>query len=392
MAITTAPWSAPSVAHSSAQSTAQSTAPSAPSNGGTRRAQPRPRRERGSHLSDFTALTARIKAEGLLARSHGYYWAKLIGLPLALAGIVVLSFTLGDTWWQMALAVAFALVMAQVGYLGHDAAHRQIFASAKWNKWVSLIVLNLIAGMGFGWWQGKHNKHHAKPNMADADPDIGTGAFAYTPEGVRSRRTAFGRWITPRQSYYFFPLLLLAGLQLHINGTQRLLRRGTVKNRWVELAFIAIRHGALITFAFLAMSPVIAVSFLLVQVMVFGFYLAMTFAPNHIGMPILPKDVKIDFLRRQVLMSRNISGGRVVDTLMGGLNFQIEHHLFPSMSRPNLRRAAPIVREYCRDLGVNYHVTSLPRSYVEVASYLNRVGRGGIDLWSCPLAGALRTV
>src|SRR5699024_3930776 len=117
--------SAPSVAHASSLSTA----PSAPSNGGAPRAEPRPRRERGNHLSDFTALTARIKAEGLLARSHGYYWATLIGLPLALAGIVVLSFFLGDTWWQMALAVAFALVMAQVGYLGHDAAHRQIFAS-----------------------------------------------------------------------------------------------------------------------------------------------------------------------------------------------------------------------------------------------------------------------
>src|SRR5699024_1121699 len=195
------------------------------------------------------------------------YWATLIGLPLALAGIVVLSFFLGDTWWQMALAVAFALVMAQVGYLGHDAAHRQIFASAKWNKWVSLIVLNLIAGMGFGWWQGKHNKHHAKPNMAGADPDIGTGAFAYTPEGVRSRRTAFGRWITPRQSYYFFPLLLLAAPQFHINGIKPLLRRGPVKRRWVELSFLAIRHAAVLTFAFLAMSPLIAVAFLAVQVL-----------------------------------------------------------------------------------------------------------------------------
>lgn len=356
---------------------------------------PAPRRTRparNAHLSDFTALTARIKAEGLLARSYGYYWSKLIGLPLALAAIVAVSFAIGDTWWQMGLAVAFALVMAQVGYLGHDAAHRQIFASGKWNKWVSLIVLNLFAGMGFGWWQGKHNKHHAAPNKVGADPDIGTGAFAYTPEAVRSRRTWFGRWITPRQSYYFFPLLLLAGVQFHINGVQRLLKRGKVKDRWIELAFIAIRHTALITFAFLAMSPVIAVAFLTVQVLVFGFYLAMTFAPNHIGMPILPKDVKVDFLRRQVLMSRNISGGRFVDTLMGGLNFQIEHHLFPSMSRPNLRRTAPIVREYCRSLGVNYHETSLARSYVEVASYINRVGRGGIDLWSCPLAGSLRTV
>lgn len=348
------------------------------------------RRDRGSHLSDFTALTTRVKGEGLMARSYHYYWGKLIGLPALIGVIVTLSFMLGDSWWQMGLAVAFALVMTQIAFLGHDAAHRQIFASPKWNEWVSLVVINLFVGMGLGWWQGKHNKHHAAPNKVETDPDIGTGALAYTPDGVRSRRTAFGRWITPKQSYYFFPLLLLAGLQLHVNGTARLLKRGPVKRRWVELAFIVTRHTAVITFAFLAMSPLIATAFILVQLAVFGFYLAMTFAPNHIGMPIVPKDVKIDFLRRQVLMSRNISGGRGVDTLMGGLNFQIEHHLFPSMSRPNLRRVAPIVREHCRTLGIAYHETSLARSYVEVASYLNRVGRGGIDVWTCPLAGALR--
>lgn len=352
---------------------------------------PRPaRRQRGSHLSDFTALTTRVKGEGLMARSYHYYWAKLIGLPALVGAILTGSFLLGDSWWQLLLAIIFGLAMTQIAFLGHDAAHRQIFASPKWNEWVSLVVVNLFAGMGLGWWQGKHNRHHASPNKIATDPDIGTGALAYTPAGVRGRRTRFGRWITPKQSYYFFPLLLLAGLQLHVDGTARLLRRGHVKRRWVELAFIAIRQGALITFAFLALSPLIAVAFLLVQLAVFGFYLAMTFAPNHIGMPIVPKEVRIDFLRRQVLMSRNISGGRGVDTLMGGLNFQIEHHLFPSMSRPNLRKVAPIVREHCRSLGIAYHETSLARSYVEVAAYLNRVGRGGIDVWTCPLAGALR--
>src|SRR5690625_4426688 len=144
----------------------------------------RTRPARNTHLSDFTALTARIKSEGLLARSYGYYWSKLIGLPLALAAIVALSFAIGDTWWQLALAVAFALVMAQVGYLGHDAAHRQIFASGKRNKWASLIVLNLIAGMGFGWWQGKPNQHHPDPNQVGAGPDIGTGDFAYSPDAA----------------------------------------------------------------------------------------------------------------------------------------------------------------------------------------------------------------
>lgn len=352
-----------------------------------------PRRTGGNaarHLSDFTDLSKRVKAEGLMSRSYGYYISRMVALPVALGAVAWASLALGDSWWQLGLAVVLALVMTQIAFLGHDAAHRQIFASAKANEWASLVIINLVAGMGLGWWQTKHSKHHAAPNKVDADPDIRPGSVAYIPELVESRPTAIQRSLSRRQGLWFFPILPLLGLQLHINGFSRLLQREPLDRRWTEIAFILIRHTVLITFAFVAMPPAIAVSFLLVQVLVFGLYMGLAFAPNHIGMPIVPKEVRIDFLRRQVLMSRNVSGGRAVDVLLGGLNFQIEHHLFPSMSRPNLRKVAPMVREHCENLGVSYHQTSLPRSYVEVARYINQVGRGSIDVWSCPLASSMR--
>jgi fatty acid desaturase len=68
---------------------------------------------------------------------------------------------------------------------------------------------------------------------------------------------------------------------------------------------------------------------------------------THKGMPVLPPEARPDFLRRQVLTSRNISGDRLTSFLMGGLNYEIEHHLFPSMPRPNLRSAQRIVRPFC---------------------------------------------
>src|SRR5690606_41659615 len=103
------------------------------------------------------------------------------------------------------------------------------------------------------------------------------------------------------------------------------------------------------------------------------------------------EEVRSACLRRQVLVSRNISGGRAAAPLLAGLNYQIEHHLFPSMSRPNLRKVAPMVREHCERLGISYHETSLPRAYVEVGRYINRVGRGNIDVWACPLASSMRS-
>ncbi len=351
-----------------------------------------PRRERNTrHLSDFTDLTKRVRAAGLMKRSYGYYVSRLVAFPLMLGALAFASVQVGDSWWQLGIAVVLALLMTQIAFLGHDAAHRQIFGSAKANEWTSLLVINLLVGMGLGWWQLKHGKHHNAPNQAGKDPDVRRGTVAYTPEDVRSRRFAIQRWFSSHQGVWFFPIMMLAGMQLHIGGLQRLFARGPVDRRWTELGLIAVRHTALITFAFVVMSPPVAIAFLAVQVLVFGFYLGMSFAPNHIGMPMVPKEVRIDFLRRQVLMSRNISGGRAVDTLLGGLNYQIEHHLFPSMSRPNLRKVAPMVREHCERLGISYHETSLPRAYVEVGRYINRVGRGNIDVWACPLASSMRS-
>jgi fatty acid desaturase len=104
-------------------------------------------------------------------------------------------------------------------------------------------------------------------------------------------------------------------------------------------------------------------------------YMGASFAPNHKGMPILPSGDKTDYLRRQVLTSRNIRGGRCVDFVLGGLNYQIEHHLFPSMPRPNLRRAQAVVRSYCAGHDIAYREDTLLASYAQTLRHLRDIGR-----------------
>ena len=89
----------------------------------------------------------------------------------------------------------------------------------------------------------------------------------------------------------------------------------------------------------------------------------------------LPADDQTDFLRRQVLTSRNVRGSWLVDFALGGLNYQIEHHLFPSMPRPNLRRSQAIVKEFCRQHGLTYCETTLWRSYAIALRHMHEVGR-----------------
>ena len=347
----------------------------------------RPRRERPA--TAYADLSRQVQAAGLMRRRLGWYWSRIAAAGVAFALAWVAFALLGDSWWQLAVAVALAVVLAQFGFLGHDAAHRQIFASTRWNEWIARTLSGAGAGLSYGWWLHKHNRHHGAPNQEGKDPDIAPGVLAFTP-AIAQARTGVPGWLVRRQGWFFFPLLLLEGVNLHIAGLRALAGTRQVKHRGVEAAIVVARLGGYVAVVFLTLSPGRAVAFIGVQLGLFGLLLGGAFAPNHKGMPVVPKDMKVDFLRRQVLMSRNIDGGWFTDLAMCGLNYQIEHHLFPNMPRPNLRRAQPIVRAFCAEHGVSYTQTSLVASYAIVVRYLNAVGLRFRDPFVCPIVQQFR--
>jgi fatty acid desaturase len=124
----------------------------------------------------------------------------------------------------------------------------------------------------------------------------------------------------------------------------------------------------------LVLPPVKALVFIAIHQGVFGLYMGCSFAPNHKGMPTYPADASMDFLRKQVLTSRNVRGGWFTDVLLGGLNYQVEHHLFPNMPRPSLRKAQALVRDYCHERQILYTETGLIGSYVAALRHLHELG------------------
>ncbi len=324
--------------------------------------------------SDYADLLRRVKGAGLLDRRHGYYLTKIIITGALLAAAWTIFALAGDTWWQLVVAGVLAFVFTQIGFIGHDAGHRQIFRSKRANYLVGLIHGNLAIGLSYGWWVDKHNRHHAHPNQEDLDPDIRVGVLAFTADQARAKRSV-SRFITRNQRYLFFPLLLLEAVHLHVAAIQALVSRQRVRNRAWEIALLAAHLIGYLAAVFLVLTPVKAVVFILVQQALFGLYLGCSFAPNHKGMPILSADDQTDFLRRQVMTSRNVRGGTLVDFTLGGLNYQIEHHLFPSMPRPNLRHAQAIVRTFCQQHGLAYCETTLVRSYAQALGHLHEAGR-----------------
>ncbi|MEV0642549.1 acyl-CoA desaturase [Streptomyces sp. NPDC050619] len=323
--------------------------------------------------SEFTPLLRKVKSQGLLGRRYGWY-ARCIALNvLVLAGLITGIVLAGDSWWTLLLAPPLAVLCARTAFIGHDAGHAQITGDKAAGRLIGLVHSNLLLGMSYSWWNQKHNRHHANPNHIDKDPDVVADVLVFTSEQAKDR-TGLWRWLTRNQAWLFFPLTLLEGVALKIYGFQDL-RRQAPGERSVEAVLLVGHVAGYTTLLLTSMSPGKALAFAALHQALFGLHLGLAFAPNHKGMEMPdPNGETWGHLRRQVLTSRNIRGGAVTDWFLGGLNYQIEHHLFPSMPRPHLRLVQPLVRAHCRELGIPYTETGLVDSYRQALRHMHEVG------------------
>ena len=324
---------------------------------------------------DFRVLALQIRDAGLLDRRPAYYSVK-IGLTIAVfaAGWAALVMV-GNSWATLGVAAFLGVMFTQLGFVGHDAGHQQVFRSRRANQLLGLTVGNALMGMSFGWWVPKHSAHHGHPNQVNRDPDIGEGLVVFTSaDGLAPRGRSLKRLLARWQVVLFFPLMLLRSVGIHVSGIQRLLRQRD-RGAAMEGLLITVHAALYLTAVLWVLSPLKVVAFIAVQQSLFSLYLGCSFAPNHKGMPIIEGDAKMSFARRQVISARNITGGRFTNLILGGLNYQIEHHLFPSMPRPNLRHSQALIRGFCQQRQLPYCQTSLVGSYAQALRHLKAVGR-----------------
>src|ERR1700728_1192953 len=138
--------------------------------------------------TDYATLSRQVRQAGLLDRRPGYYaWKIALTAAAFVLGWAAFA-VIGNSWWQLADAVFLAVAFAQLGFLGHDAGHSQVFRTRRANAVLGVACGNLGAGFSYGWWSDKHNRHHAHPNTEGADPDIAIGALAFSAAGARAAR------------------------------------------------------------------------------------------------------------------------------------------------------------------------------------------------------------
>jgi fatty acid desaturase len=306
---------------------------------------------RAESTAAYARLKATIVAQGILDRSYRFYAALC---AFAFGGFAVSAWAIFslESYGYLALAcLAFSFFSVQLGGLMHDCGHRAVFSRVGNNDVLGYVCAALL-GMVFDNWKSRHNAHHAHPNQEDLDPDMEIPFIATSDELYRAKG-GFQRWLVRYQAFYYYPLGAIVSFSNRLGSITYFLKDPSARNLW---KFSIWGAGVAVLFV----SPFVvfplekaAFVFGLVHVSS-GVYLMNCFAPNHKAMPQVGKDEVMSFFEQQVITSRNVRGGFLTDLMLVGLNYQIEHHLFPSTPRNKLKLLKPHVEAACRELGVEY--------------------------------------
>ena len=320
---------------------------------------------------DYVDLKRRVNAAGLLDPQPRYFAFKFASVILVYVATVALAIAFSHPAIVIAAAFLFGLVFTQVGFLGHDLAHRQVTHKSRLVSWLGLIVGNLLIAVSYSWWTAKHNQHHATPNHSEEDPDLQYPMLVFESARIKDCKPKY----YPIIAYQAFLYLFLGAFQAFGMRAQAVaqVRSGRSPKRTAEglaLALHALLYAALL---FQIGHWGLSLAFLFIHQMTFGLYNTLVFAPNHKGMPMIDESNRMDYLREQVLTARNVTAHPVIDFVYGGLNYQIEHHLFPAMARSNLSAAQPIVAAFCAERGVDYAVTGPLQGIIEPLRHLHAV-------------------
>ncbi len=328
--------------------------------------------ERPTLTGAYKALRTAVKERGLYER---HYWFYTIYGALILAGIgisMTIVFLSDSIFVQFLNSLFLAVVLVQAGMLAHDLSHLQVFKSHQMNRFVGTLVWCFIAGISESKWYEKHNAHHANVNHVGLDPDLDI-PFMFSEEQVETKSWFERKLILPYQHILFWLALPFVYLNIVRYSIIYLISKPTPAHLG-ELALILLHFTWALIIPLLVLPTGAALVFFFTHVLFGGLYLSLVFAPNHKGEEVIAGEQRATWLN-QITSSRNIRPSPFIFFAFGGLNFQIEHHLFPNMPRLNYWQAYTMVKDFCREQAIPYNETSWWGSLREIYFTLRETAR-----------------
>ncbi|XP_067686671.1 fatty acid desaturase 2-like [Haliotis asinina] len=328
-------------------------------------------------IKDFRELRQTVENSGWMKINPVFFVCQFLSLVAMEVGAAATMYYYGTDWLPYMVAVLlYATCQAQAGWTQHDYGHLSVFNSSKLNHWAHHIVIGFIKGASSHWWNFRHNQHHCKPNVVKKDPDIEINYLFllgdYLPVSWGKKK----KGVMPYnfQHNYFFLLgpPLLLPIYFHFENFYFVFKR----KDWWDLMWTTLFFTKLS----LVYSP------LLGHWGTFWFYMLVRLVESHwfvwvTQMSHIPNEVehdkKLDWVNLQLATTSNAEPSTFNDWFTGHLNYQIEHHLFPTMPRHNYSKVMPLVKSLCKKHGVTYKCKTLYRSFADIYSSLKRSG----ELW-----------
>lgn len=339
-------------------------------------------------LADIVHMRQQLHAINAFHSSKLYYAWKLSSNIAILTLSVIILLAVPDSWISvLASAVLLALFWQQCGWLAHDFLHHQVFVDRLYNNFFGILVGNIFQGFSVAWWKSKHNHHHAVPNVTDSpsggDPDILTMPLLWWSEKLieGEHLDTLPRFLLRHQAIFYWPILCMARLSWLI---QSILHQTLPRNPFVtaksmyalEVTTLAVHHICYLLLASCIPSPLKRVVFVLVSQALGGLFIGIVFTVGHNAMEVLTPDESkaTHFVSLQVRTTRNVTPTVFNNWFTGGLNYQVEHHIWPTLPRHSLPKAAVILKAFCAKHGLPYSCKGLVAGNQEVCRLLSAIG------------------
>lgn len=302
-------------------------------------------------------LRIELAAAGVFEHHELRSWGKLAVLLVAIAtGLTTIALV---GWWiAIPLIPILAVLCTATAMLGHEGSHRSFSTSPVRNGMMSYFAFPLFSGLSTLYWREKHDRlHHGHPNVEGVDPDIKPFPFV-SSRGDHERCGPKLRWFQRNlQRWVFWPMATLMALGMRRSSLVHLFRYpgrngGRDAAWWIELACLVVHYVGWLVISSLIWGPLAGFALYAALWAAVGVCLALVFAPAHMGLPVTDGQ-QHDWIH-QLETTRNLELPRLVSFFFIGLDYQVEHHLFPKIPHQNLSRAAEITAAWCKREGVPY--------------------------------------
>jgi len=320
---------------------------------------------------DFEELKAEVRQAGLLERTPVRGSMEMIAIIVSMLVVYYLVshwdlLNPPEPWGAMGLGIFMSIIFTRAVFVSHDVLHTQYFKNKTFSFKISIPFAAIILSNSPSWWDFKHNiNHHTWCNVPEKDEDILAMDGAFTPNHKGDKE-----WLRSTKYLVFWGAMFFMYPAFIVQSYNFVIKKRKYKELFYMLLHWPIVWGPV--FYFLPTSEAI-ITYLTLN-FVLSPWLAFGFITNHLGCEVFEKEEgeNLGWMELQMRTSRSLTGGAFIHWFYGGLNTQIEHHLFPKAPRFNLLKIQRMTRAFAEKHGIKYFESTATEAYVQINDVLKK--------------------